>query len=118
MAGTGLLALSVVPVTVLPLINTALALGNKSVGSFVATAGWLIVVWGIRLLFTGRLITGREADERDERYAAKDKECQELRSAVATMADGMEVFNSMIRELLEEDRARRRYAPRDTSGAS
>lgn len=78
---------------------------GENLVAFVSASGWLIVVWGIRLLFTGRLITGREADERDARYEKKVAECEQLRTTLAGFVDAIETSNAMIAAVMEEARA-------------
>lgn len=88
------------------------AIGDRPLTSVLGTMGWAIVVWGIRLLFTGRLITGREADERDRRYEAKVTECTQLRETVAAFSDAIETSNAMIRAIVVEGEIQERLAGR------
>lgn len=84
---------------------------GRSLGDFVGFSGWLLVAWVIRMLFTGRLITGREADERDERYDKKVEECTQLRAAVAAFSDGLEPINAVIATVLEENQRQQARPP-------
>lgn len=111
--GLGLTALGVAHVTVVQSLGTlAGAIGDRPLTSVLGTLGWATVLWMIRLLFTGRLITGREADERDKRYEAKVDECTQLRATVASFADAIETSNAMIRAIMSEVEDRERATAR------
>lgn len=88
-----------------PVVHSAGALigavGDRPLTSFLGTLGWAVVLWMVRMLFTGRLITGREADERDRRYEAKVKECTELRATLADFSEAMETSNAMMTALMQ-----------------
>lgn len=88
------------------------AVGDRPITSVIALAELGLITFGIRMLFTGRLMTGREADERDKRYQEKEKECRQLRSTLAGMTDAMETCNVMIAAIMKEAQDREHSGPR------
>lgn len=91
------------------MVSIAAAVSDRPITSVIALVELMLIVWIIRMLFTGRLITGREADERDKRYDAKVAECTQLRETVAGFTGALETSNAMIRAIMvkvdEEERA-------------
>lgn len=83
-------------------LGDLLSRSDTSLADFVGFSGWLIVVWGIRLLFTGKLITGREAEEKEKRYTEKVQECHDQRKTIAAFSEAIETSNAMIEAIIAE----------------
>lgn len=97
------MALTLPAVVVLSSIGAVLAgAGHRSIVEVIALVELGVLVTGVRFLFTGKLITRREADEKDARLAAKEAECQDLRSTLSGMTDAMETTNAMMSAIMAE----------------
>lgn len=103
-AGLPTLVVWITPVvhSVAQAVGVGQAVSDRPLVSVIATAELATLLYLVRMLFTGRLMTGREADERDKRYAEKVEECKELRTTLAGMVDGLETVNTAFRTLIEE----------------
>lgn len=96
-------ALTLPAVVVLSSIGAVLAgAGHRSIVEVIALVELGVLVTGVRFLFTGKLITRREADEKDARLAAKETECQGLRSTLSGMTGAMETTNAMMSAIMAE----------------